>query len=148
MTTKNETERHFTEHQPDAFDRAYGQAQGFAHAGPSTKTEANLMGIGGVRSYIVETFRVPEVGDIVFVTITGPEGLQRVHLPPSVSTIIARQREALTTKIRSRSAKARYQADKLAAERANPEAEPKVGAEGDWLPGRPIRKGGGRHGAR
>jgi hypothetical protein len=120
MTTKNETEqRHFTEHQPDAFDRAYGQAQGFAHAGPSTKTEANLMGIGGVRSYIVETFRVPEVGDIVFVTITGPEGLQRVHLPPSVSTIIARQREALTTKIRSRSAKARHQADLAAAQRAD-----------------------------
>ena len=107
-------QKHFKTEQPDAYDRAYGQAQGFPHTKPSTITAANVMGIGGVRSYIVQTFRLPDVGDTVFVQITGPEGLQRVHLPPSVSTAIARQRDSLTTKARSRAGKARAAADKAA----------------------------------
>lgn len=107
-------ERHFKSADPDAYDRAYGQAQGFPHTKPSTITAANVMGIGGVRSYIVETFRLPEVGDTVFVQITGPEGLQRVHLPPSVTQVIARQRDALSTQSRQRAGKARAAADKAA----------------------------------
>lgn len=107
-------ERHFQSAEPDAYDRAYGQAQGFPHTKPSTITAANVMGIGGVRSYIVQTVRLPEVGDSVFVQITGPEGLQRVHLPPAVTQAIARQREALTTQSRKRAGKARAEADKAA----------------------------------
>ena len=38
---------HFSQGQPDAFDRAYGQAQGFPHTRESTVTAANVMGIGG-----------------------------------------------------------------------------------------------------
>lgn len=114
MNNDNSKELHFSQSQPDAYDRAYGQAQGFPHTRPSTITAANVMGIGGVRSYIVETFRLPEVGDAVFVQITGPEGLQRVHLPPSVTTAIARQRDSLTTQSRSRAGKARAAADKQA----------------------------------
>ena len=110
----NQDARHFRAAEPDAYDRAYGQAQGFPHTKPSTITAANVMGIGGVRSYIVETFRLPEVGDTVFVQITGPEGLQRVHLPPSVTTAIARQRDSLTAQSRSRAGKARAAADKAA----------------------------------
>jgi hypothetical protein len=106
--------RHFKAVEPDAYDRAYGQAQGFPHTKPSTITVANLMGIGGVRSYIVETFRTPELGDTVFVQIAGPEGLQRVHIPPSVTNVIARQRDSLTMQSRSRSAKSRAAADKAA----------------------------------
>jgi len=109
-----EQPRHFQSAEPEAYDRAYGQAQGFPHTKPSTITAANVMGIGGVRSYIVETFRLPEVGDSVFVQITGPEGLQRVHLPPSVTQAIARQRDSLTTQSRKRGAKARAAADKAA----------------------------------
>jgi len=107
-------QRHFQETSPDAYDRAYGQAQGFPHTRPSTITAANVLGIGGVRSYIVETYRMPEVGDSVFIQITGPEGLQRVHLPASVTTTIARQRDSLTTQSRSRAGKARAEADKAA----------------------------------
>ena len=102
----DQVQQHFQAAQPDAFDRAYGQAQGFPHTKPSTITVANVMGIGGVRSYTVETFRIPELGDSVFVIIAGPEGLQRVHIPPSVSNIVARQRDALSTQSRRRSAKA------------------------------------------
>lgn len=111
---EQEAGRHFSQAEPDAFDRAYGQAQGFPHTRPSTIMVANLLGIGGVRQYTVETFRVPELGDSVFVTIAGPEGLQRVHLPPNVTNAIARQREALTGQSRSRAAKERAKADKAA----------------------------------
>ena len=105
---------HFRADQPDAFDRAYGQAQGFPHTRESTITTANVMGVGGVRQYIVQTFRVPELGDTVFITITGPEGLTRVHLPAKVTTAIASQREALSKQSRVRAGKARAMADKAA----------------------------------
>ena len=105
---------HFRADQPDAYDRAYGQAQGFSGTKPATITAANLLGVGGVRSYIVQSYRVPEAGDAVFVQITGPEGLQRVHLPPQVTNVIARQRDALTSQNRRRAAKTRAAADKAA----------------------------------
>lgn len=114
MDDTRDEQKHFRADQPDAFDRAYGQAQGFPHTRESVITAANLMGIGGVRQYIVQTFRVPDVGDTTFVTITGPEGLTRVHLPPKVMTAIASQRESLTGQSRSRAAKARAAADKKA----------------------------------
>lgn len=106
--------KHFQSGQPDAYDRAYGQMQGFAHTRPATIIQSQVMGIGGVRSYMVETFRVPEMGDTVFVQITGPEGLQRVHLPPSVTNAIARQRDALSTQSRVKAGRARAAADKAA----------------------------------
>jgi hypothetical protein len=109
----NNNDRHFQTTEADAYDRAYGQAQGFAHTKPTTIRAAGVLGIGGVRSYIVETFRVPEAGDSVFIEMTGPDGY-RVHLPPSVTQTIARQRDALTTKSRSRAGKARAAADKAA----------------------------------
>lgn len=111
---QTEPQQHFAAAQPDAFDRAYGQAQGFSKTGPSTITIANVMGIGGVRQFTVETFRIPELGDAVFVTIAGPEGLQRVHIPAPVSNIIARHRDALTTKSRRAAGRARAAADKAA----------------------------------
>ena len=77
------------------------------HTRESVITAANVMGIGGVRQYIVQTFRVPEHGDTVFITITGPEGLTRVHLPARVTNAIAAQRESLNTQSRSSAAKAR-----------------------------------------
>lgn len=109
--------RHFKSAEPDAYDRAYGQAQGFPATRASTITSANALGVGGVRSYIVQTYRVPEMGDTVFVQITGPEGLQRVHLPPAVTAAIARQRDSLTTMARKRAAKQRAEADKAAGKR-------------------------------
>ena len=105
---------HFQTPQPDAFDRSYGQVNGFPHTRESTITVADIMGIGGVRQYIVQTFRVPEVGDSTFVTITGPEGLLRVHLPPKVTNAIASQRDSLSTQSRKRAGKARAAANKAA----------------------------------
>jgi hypothetical protein len=114
MDNTRDEQSHFRSDQPDAFDRAYGQAQGFSHTRESTITVANVMGIGGVRQYIVQTFRVPDHGDTVFITITGPEGLTRVHLPAKVTNAIASQREALNRASRSRAGRARAAADKAA----------------------------------
>jgi|TARA_R110000787_G_C13306774_1_gene435069 hypothetical protein len=105
---------HFSIVQPDSYDRAYGQMDGFPKTRPSTITTSNTLGVGGVRSYIVETFRPPEMGDSVFIQITGPEGLVRVNLPAEVTAVIARQRDALTHRSRSRAGKARAEADKAA----------------------------------
>ena len=114
--TSHDTEpaAHFVVVQPDAYDRAYGQAEGFPHTRPSTVTVSNTMGVGGVRSYIVQTFRPPEMGDSLFIVITGPDGLQRIHLPAEVTEKIARQRDALNTQSRRRAGKARAAADKRA----------------------------------
>lgn len=94
-----ETGFHFAAPQADAFDRTYGQAQGFNHTRESVITDSKL-GVGGVRQYTVQTFRVPEQGDQVFIWINGPEGLQRVFLPAKVTAAIAAQRDSLTAKIR------------------------------------------------
>lgn len=103
--TRTDDDRHFSEASPDAYDRAYGQAQGFPHTRPHTITDAGILGVGGVRSYIVQTFRAPEHGDTCFIQIAGPEGLTRVHLPAKVTQTIARQRDALTAQSRSRASK-------------------------------------------
>jgi hypothetical protein len=116
MSNYKEQERppHFSTAQPDAYDRAYGQIEGFPHTRPSTITTGNAMGVGGVRSYIVQTFRPPEMEDSLFIQITGPEGLQRIHLPPEVTRVIARQHNAMTEKSRSLAGKVRAAADKAA----------------------------------
>lgn len=105
---------HFQHDQPDDFDRAYGQAHGFTHTRPSTIIVSKALGVGGVRQYIIQTYRVPDAGDMAFITIAGPGGLKRIYLPPQVTAALASQRDSLTTKSRSRAAKERALADKAA----------------------------------
>lgn len=93
--------QHFQEAHADAFDRAYGQATGFQHSRETVVTDVGVLGVGGVRQYTVQTFRIPEQGDQVFVWINGPEGLQRVMLPAKVTNAIALQRFRLTAQTRS-----------------------------------------------
>lgn len=52
------------------------------------------------QTFIVQTYRQRDEGDI------GVEGSLRLALPPVVSDVIARQRDALTDKSRSKAAKA------------------------------------------
>jgi|TARA_R110000824_G_scaffold387299_1_gene582525 hypothetical protein len=121
MSNYKEQPPHFSTSQPDAYDRAYGQMDGFPHTRPSTITAGDTMGIGGVRSYIVQTFRPPEMEDSLFIQITGSEGLTRIHLPAKVTRVIARQSNAMQVaaderarKARSLAGKARAAADKAA----------------------------------
>jgi hypothetical protein len=109
-----DTDRHFSQGQADHYDRAYGQVTGFPHTAPASLAVGNFLGIGGVRNYTVQTFRVPDVGDSIFVIVAGPEGLQRVHLPPETARLVLRQHDALTTQARKRGAKARAVREKKA----------------------------------
>ena len=58
------------------------------------------------QTFIVQTYRHAEMGDTILVEYIGTEGSMRIALPPKVADCIARQRDALTTKNRRRSAKA------------------------------------------
>lgn len=106
------TTEHFLTGKPTTFDRNYIIAVGF----PSTREAVvTLPAVAdGVTQYTVQTFRTPDLGDKVFITIVGPGEPQRVYLPPAVIATIHRQREALTTQSRKRSAKARAARDKKA----------------------------------
>ena len=116
--TESQPQSRFSQVVLDAYDRAYVLAHGFPATRESTVTVPTVA--EGVRQYTIQTFRAPESqpgiggvhGDTVFITIVGPDGLQRVFLPPKVTQAIASQRDALTAKSRSRAAKARAQADK------------------------------------
>src|SRR5689334_4687702 len=58
------------------------------------------------QTFIVQTYRRREEGDTVFLEYVGKEGSMRLPLPPEVTDVIARQRDALTTMVRKRQAKA------------------------------------------
>jgi hypothetical protein len=58
------------------------------------------------QTFIVQTYRQRDEGDTIFVEFIGAEGSLRLALPPVVSEVIARQRDAITGKARSKAAKA------------------------------------------
>ena len=58
------------------------------------------------QTFIVQTYRQREEGDTIFIEYIGVEGSLRLALPSVVSDVIARQRDALTGKSRSKAAKA------------------------------------------
>lgn len=89
----------------DEYSKMYGICDGFPKTGISVVTASGVLGIGGMRRYIVQTFRAPDAGDTVFVEIIGPDGASRFFLPAKVANAIASQREALTRKSRKSGAK-------------------------------------------
>lgn len=58
------------------------------------------------QTFIVQTYRQKDEGDTIFIEYIGVEGSLRLALPAVVSDEIARQRDALTYKSRSKAAKA------------------------------------------
>lgn len=62
--------------------------------------------LGLTQTSIVQTVRQNDYGDTIFLQMITKDGSMRVALPPAVADLIARQREALTAKNRSRGAKA------------------------------------------
>ena len=63
-------------------------------------------GVGGTQLYVVQTYRQKEQGDTIFLEHVSETGTVRLVIPPQVSAVIARQREQLTAKTRSKAAKA------------------------------------------
>jgi len=71
---------------------------------PSTKT-ASLPLVGHSHTYIVQTYRQKDEGDTIFLQVISAEGTHRIVIPAMVADTIARQRESLTKRSRSRSGK-------------------------------------------
>jgi hypothetical protein len=69
--------------------------------------------IGKSQTFIIQTIRQQSTGDHVFLEIVSDAGAIRVMLPPKAADTIARQRAALSTKVRSKHAK-RVMADRIA----------------------------------
>jgi hypothetical protein len=99
---------------PDAFDRLLGSLHGLpdiTSTKPSTiRVITPLVGTSDV--YIVQTYRQRDRGDTIFLECVSKAGTIRLPIPPAVSDAIARQRDALTGKVRSKVAKATAQARK------------------------------------
>ena len=93
------------------FDRLVGALEGLpdmVKTKPAT-VRATLPLVGIHRSFIVQSYRQWDVGDTVFIETVGNEGMIRIALPPEVAEVIARQRDALTRKSRSKLAKRKIQ---------------------------------------
>ena len=99
----------------DAFDRTIGVLHGLPDV-TQTKVAVTrvvpLLGVGATQLYVVETYRQKEQGDTIFLEHVSETGTVRLVIPPQVSAVIARQREQLTAKTRSKAAKAVAQARK------------------------------------
>ena len=91
----------------DTYDRQIGALKGLPdviEVKPSTvRVTIPLLGLS--QTFIVQTLRQREVGDHVFLETVSRDGAIRIVLP-QVADAIARQRDALTAKSRSKAAKA------------------------------------------
>lgn len=113
------SEHKVTEHLPsDSFDRTLSSMMGLPN-GAHTK-QSNVQHIdfyGNSTSYLVQTVRTDEE-IMAFVIQVEATGSKRFMLPLSVLAVIDRQRESITTKLRSRHGK------RLAEERKAAGIEP------------------------
>jgi hypothetical protein len=94
---------------PDAYDRqlaALADLPDVIRSSVATIRAMPPLGIGGSQVFIVQTYRQRDRGDLIFLEVSGRDGTTRLVLPAAVTTVIARQRDRLTAKARSRAAKA------------------------------------------
>ena len=106
-----------TGNMPDIFDRLLGNLDGLPDVTKTKMTPLRVippLGIGGSQSYTVQTYRQREVGDTIFLEVGNQDGLKRIVIPPTVANAIARQREQLTGRVRSKASKASAQRRKEA----------------------------------
>jgi hypothetical protein len=93
----------------DPFDRTIGALHGLPDVS-QTKTSVTRVvppfGVGGTQLYVVQTYRQREQGDTIFLEHVSETGTVRLVIPPQVAAVIARQRDQLTAKTRSKAAKA------------------------------------------
>jgi hypothetical protein len=92
---------------PDLFDYTLGQLKDLPDVlmtKESTVRAVPLLGIGGSRLFIVQTIRQAERGDTILLEHVAQGQTVRLVLPPEVANVIARQRDALTARSRSKGA--------------------------------------------
>jgi hypothetical protein len=105
---------------PDLYDRMLGSLHGLPDVistKPATVRTVEPL-IGHSKTFIVQTYRQREVRetkkgeessvgrDTIFLEAVGREGAVRLVIPPAVADTIARQRDALTARSRSKAARA------------------------------------------
>ena len=93
------------DHTVQHFDRMTGNLEDLPdviRTRPSTKT-ISLPLVGHSHTYIVQTYRQREEGDTIFLQVISAEGTARIAIPPMVADTIARQRDSLTKRSRSKS---------------------------------------------
>ena len=88
----------------DMFDRTRG---GMEMRNDVTRTRVSTVRhvdplVGNVATFLIESIRTHEDGDYAFIEVATKDGNVRVVLPPKVTSAIARQRDALTKKVRKR----------------------------------------------
>jgi hypothetical protein len=106
------------------FDLAYGRAQ---DVGISTKasTVKYVQPITGkTETFIVQTFRHPDLGDTVFIERIDEDGVVRIVVPPKVASLIISQRDSLTKTNRSRTSK-RVMRERMASGNWKPPVPPR-----------------------
>lgn|SRR5678816_478093 len=94
---------------PDAYDRVLSNLHDLpdvVKVKAATVRVVPPLGVGGTQLFAVQTVRQVGVGDSIFLEVAEAGGLTRLVLPPAVSALIARQRDAVTGKARSKAAAA------------------------------------------
>ena len=103
----------------DLFDKLLGSLHGLpgvTATKPSTVQAIHPL-LGCTQMFIIQTYRQKEEGDVIFIQAVSKEGTVRIALPPAAADALARQRESLTGKSRSRAAR-----ENMAARMARGEA--------------------------
>jgi hypothetical protein len=97
------------------FDRMIGSLQGLPDVVKTKPTTMRVVPTFGLGSYVyvVQTFRQKEIGDIIFLENVSENGTVRVVIPPAVADVIARQRDQLSKRNRSRASR-QAMADRMA----------------------------------
>jgi hypothetical protein len=98
-----------------SYDRMRGQLLNVAMFTKASTIKTSEIITNRTETFIVETARLDDVGDYIFVEYVAETGIvTRLALPPRVANLIASQRDALTTRRRKAAGKARAAADKAA----------------------------------
>jgi len=98
------------------FDTLLGKLDGLPDVVKTKAAVQRVIPVFGIGThlYTVQTFRQRDEGDTVFLEHVDANGTTRLVIPAEITEIIARQRQALTDKSRSRAAK-QTAADRKAA---------------------------------
>lgn len=89
------------------FDRAIGSLEGLPDVVKTKATTLRVIPFFGLGShtYIIATYRQKDIGDTVFLEVASEGSIVRIVIPPAVAETIARHRDQLSTKSRSRAGK-------------------------------------------
>jgi|SRR5215831_13111415 len=93
---------------PDNYSRLMANLDGLPdveQTRPATIRHIPPLGVGGVETFTVQTFRQREVGDTIFLEHASASGTIRLAIPTKVAAAIARQHDQLSKTTRRKVAK-------------------------------------------